>query len=171
MKLRPQDAAIAQELLGYLNFSGGRPDPKFQRNLDEFLNAVPFTSSAEALQQVLSDLHATSPAFADSSQAEQVISLTFDHTLPAYREYHRDLLFHLKPGELEQPFFAAKLFEAVLEQGGPWDEKDRIVAGALDRLNDFLGYRPIAVLENGRKAEPYAHERFRPLPIFLRGAG
>ena len=171
MKLRPQDAAIAQELLGYLNFSGGRPDPKFQRNLDEFLNAVPFASAAEALRQVLADLHTTSPAFAESSQAEQVIALTFDHALPAYREHHRDLLFHLKPEELEQPFFAARLFEAVLEQGGPWDEKDRIVVGALDRLNDFLGYRPIAVLENGRKAEPYAHEQFRPVPIFLRGAG
>ena len=83
MKLRPQDAAIAQELLGYLNFSGGRPDPKFQKNLDEFLIAVPFASAAEALRQVLSELHATSPAFADSSQAEQVISLTFDQTLPA----------------------------------------------------------------------------------------
>lgn len=171
MKLRPQDAAIAQELLGYLNFSGGRPDPKFQKNLDQFLQQVPFASAAEALRQTLADLRASSAAFADSSQAEQVLSLTFDHALPAYHEHHRDLLFHLQPEDFQQAFFLAKVFEAVLEQGGPWEETDRIVTGAVERLNDFIGYRPIAVLENGRKCEPYAHERHRPLPIFLRGAG
>src|SRR5581483_6017299 len=53
----------------------------------------------------------------------------------------------------------------------PWNETDRIVQGALDRLNDFLGYRPVAVLENGRRMEPYPHERFRPVPLFLRGVG
>jgi hypothetical protein len=91
--------------------------------------------------------------------------------LPAYREHHRDLLFHLRDEEFQQPFFLAKVFEAVLEQGGPWDENDRIVPGAIARLNDFVGYRPIAILENGQRMEPYSHERFRPLPLYIRGAG
>ena len=39
------------------------------------------------------------------------------------------------------------------------------------KLNDFLGYRPIAVLENGRRMEPYSHERLRPFPLFIRDAG
>src|SRR5690606_34252794 len=30
---------------------------------------------------------------------------------------------------------------------------------------------PIAVLENGRRMELYDHERFRPVPIYFRGAG
>lgn len=171
MKIRTQDAAMVAELLGYLNFSGGRPDPKFERNVNELLAIVPWKLVAETLRSVLADLHQSSPTFGDCSQAEQVISLTFDRALPAYREHHRDLLFHLKDEDFQQPFFLAKVFEAVLEQGAPWDEPDRIVGGALRRLNDFVGYRPVAVLENGQKMELYPHERFRPLPLFLRGAG
>lgn len=171
LKIRTQEAAIATELLGYLNFSGGRPDPKFQRNLDELMVTVAWKDLARTLKTVLADLKVSSPTFADSSQAEQVIGLTFDHALPAYREHHRDLLFHLKDEDFEQPFFLAKVFEAVLEQGAPWDDTDRIVAGALLRLNDFLGYRPMAVLENGQRMAPYSHERFRPLPLFIKGAG
>ena len=171
LKIRTQDAAIATELLGYLNFSGGRPDPKFERNLNELLVGVPWKNLPETLRTVLAELHTSSPAFDDCSQAENVITLTFDRALPAYREHHRDLLFHLRDEEFQQPFFLAKVFEAVLEQGAPWDESDRIVSGAIRRLNDFVGYRPMAVLENGQRMEPYAHERFRPLPLFLRGAG
>jgi hypothetical protein len=171
LKLRTHEAAIGQELLGYLNFSGGRPDAKFERNVDEFLQHVEWNQIPEALRAVLAELRGSSPVFADCTQAEHVIGLTFDSVFPAYREHHRDLLFHLKPEDLQQSFFLARVFEAVLEQGGPWDETDRIVAGTLGRLNDFVGYRPIAVLENGQKMEPYAHERFRPLPLYLRGAG
>ena len=171
MKIRTHDAAIATEVLGYLNFSGGRPDLKFERNLDAFLQSIPWREAAETLQSVLSSLKSSNAAFGDSSQAEQVITLTFDHVLPAYREHHRDLLFHLREEDLQQPFFLAKVFEAVLEQGPPWNDTERIVAGSLRSLNDFIGYRPIAVLENGQRMEPYAHERFRPLPLYLRGVG
>lgn len=171
MKIRTQDAAIATEVLGYLNFSGGRPDPKFESNINELLAGVPWKQVAETLRTVLADLHQSSPAFTECSQAEHVISLTFDRALPAYREHHRDLLFHLKDEDFQHPFFLAKVFEAVLEQGGPWDEGDRIIAGVLRKLNDFAGYRPIAVLENGRRMELYSHERFRPMPLYLRGAG
>src|SRR5262249_38695189 len=72
---------------------------------------------------------------------------------------------------LFQPFFLARVAEAVLAQGGPWDQTERIVRGALVRLNDFVGYRPIAILETRPRGEPYAHERVRPLPLYLRGAG
>jgi len=127
LKTREHDAAIAQELLGYLNFSGGRPDSRFERNIDEFLLVVPWTQVSAVLLQELAGLHQTSAVFADSTQAEQVITSTFSHVLPAYREHHRDLLFHLKEEDFQQPYFLAKVFEAVLEQGSPWDEHDRIV--------------------------------------------
>src|SRR5690606_16344506 len=37
--------------------------------------------------------------------------------------------------------------------------------------NDFVGVRPVAILENDRKTEPYAHEYFRPIPLYIDGAG
>ena len=103
-----------------------------------------------------------SSAFADVSQAEAAIGLLFDQLLPAYRRHHQDLLAHLSEAELWQPFFLARGFEAILAQRGPWDEGDRVVAGALKQLNDYLGHRPIAVVENRRRGEPYEHERVRP---------
>ncbi len=45
-----------------------------------------------------------------------------------------------------------------------------IVDGAIRRLNDYIGYRPIAVLE-GRKHEPYLHEWVRPIPLYIDGVG
>src|SRR5207237_6490492 len=65
----------------------------------------------------------------------------------------------------------ARACEAVLAQRGPWDESDRIVRGALGQLNDFVGYRPVAILEGRSRGEPYDHERVRPVPLFLRDVG
>ncbi|MCG8448754.1 MAG: hypothetical protein MI725_04115, partial [Pirellulales bacterium] len=59
----------------------------------------------------------------------------------------------------------------LLRQGSPWDETERIVTGALEQLNDYVGYRPLPTLASGDTAEPYAHEFVRPIPLFIRGAG
>jgi hypothetical protein len=59
----------------------------------------------------------------------------------------------------------------VLRQGGPWEERDRIVAGALDLLNDYIGYRPIPALESERRMEPYEHEWLAPIPLYVAEAG
>jgi len=62
--------------------------------------------------------------------------------------------------------------QAVLAAGGPDEGQDEeIVAGAIDRLNDYAGWRPVAVLENGRLSEPYRHERVRPVALYVEGAG
>ena len=87
--------------------------------------------------------------------------------LPAYRQFHRDLLWHQSDAELWRPLFLGRAFEAILAQGGPWDETERIVAGALETLNDYIGYRPVAVLESEQQIEPYAHERVRPIPLYV----
>ena len=171
MNFSQSDITTAQELLGYLNFSGGRPDSKFQRQLNEFVASVTWGKAFEALQQLLAQFHETVPAFAEVTQAESVLTLVYTDVLPAYRAHHRDLLAHLTDSDFEQPFFLAKVFEAVLQQGAPWDDRDGIIHGALHRLNDFVGFRPIAVLENGRKMELYSHERVRPWPLYLRNAG
>ena len=36
--------------------------------------------------------------------------------------------------------------------------------GALALLNDYIGYRPIAVLETRPNTEYYPHEKVRPVP-------
>lgn len=171
MNLSENDLITARELLGYLNFSGGRADATFERQVNDLASHIPWAMIPDVLQEVLSNLHESSPAFRDIHQASSVLRLVFDGVLPAYRQHHRDLLAHLKDSEFEQPFFLAKAFEAVLEQGGPWEENDRIVGNAIYRMNDFVGYRPIAVLENGQKMDVYPHERVRPWPLYIRNAG
>lgn len=171
MKLNAEDRATIREVLGYLNFSGGRPDPKFQQMLNSVSRRVPWRRLAETLRKNLTELQGAGGPFADTTQARTVLDLTLDGLFPAYRQHHRDLLFHRKDEDFENPFFLARLFEAALQEGGPWTEAERIIPAALRRLNDFVGHRPVAVLENGRKMEPYPHERLRPIPLFLKGAG
>jgi hypothetical protein len=166
-------------LLGYLNFSEGRPDPRFQKQLhDAFAfvadhgSARPWDDLPELLLSRLQSLQQSgSAAFADISQAEGVIQRAFVDVLPAYRGHHRDLLAHQSEADLWQPFFLARVCEAVLGQRGPWSDVSRIVQGSLQQLNDYVGHRPVAVLENDRRGEIYDHERLRPIPLFLRGAG
>ncbi|MCA9192063.1 MAG: hypothetical protein KDB03_09880, partial [Planctomycetales bacterium] len=122
------------------------------------------------LQDELARLSATNSAFANSQQVESVIELIWLNVLPAYLDFHRDLLFHQEPEGLFNGFFLGRVMEAVLEQGGPWNESERIVSGTIARLNDFVGYRPVAVLE-GRRLEPYANEWVRPIPLYIAGVG
>ena len=163
------------KVLGYLNFSNGKPDVPFLGLLNYIATQVGFEQDWTALRQrlvaELAQLHSSSATFSDASQAEAVIALVFEHVLPGYRTHHADLLFHLTDRDFLNPLFLGRVFEATLAQGAPWDETERVVTGALDQLNDFLGYRPVAVLENGRKMTPYPYERTRPLPIYIAGAG
>ncbi|MBV9122558.1 MAG: hypothetical protein JO112_04305, partial [Planctomycetes bacterium] len=165
-------------LVGYVNFSEGKPDPRFQKQLSEAYRILalrdeqePWQVLHELLRRHLEALKAGGGAFRDVSQAEAVVSLVFARLLPAYRAHHADLLFHQKDADLWQPFFLARAFEAVLAQGAPWTEEERIVTGALHQLNDFVGHRPLAILETRPQGEPYDHERVRPLPLWIPGAG
>ncbi len=120
------------------------------------------------------ELHAVrgaTDAFRQVDQAEAVLGLVFDAALPAYRQFHRDLLFHQTEETLFQPLFIGRVCEAVLQQGGPWHQSDRIVPAALHQLNDYLGHRPVAVLRTEQKIQPYEHEWVRPIPLWIRGAG
>ena len=164
-------------LLGYLNFSEGKPDPRFQKQLHDAFVFVATRGStqpwidlpAELLAQLQILRGKGSAAFADVTQVEAVLRITFTDLPAAYKAHHRDLLAHQVDATLWQPFFLVRACEAVLAQRGPWDETPRIVAGALKLLNDYAGHRPIAALENGRRGEIYDHERIRPIPLYLRG--
>ena len=123
------------------------------------------------LREALPGISDTSEAFRSAEQAEAVVGLVFFHALPGYRLHHRDLLFHQKDEQLFLPFFIGRMCEAVLQQGPPWSEIDRIARGAVARLNDYIGYRPVAVLQSAQKIQPYAQEWVRPVPLYIRGAG
>ncbi|MBP90731.1 MAG: hypothetical protein CMJ64_29140 [Planctomycetaceae bacterium] len=175
--LCPEGKQAVERVLGYLNFSTGKPDPNLLASLDLLSASVEpdegqsrWQAVGEALGSELRTLADSSSAFQDADQASAVHTLVWHHALPAYLAFHEDLLFHQQDGELFNAFFVGRVCEAVLLQGGPWDEVDRIVDGALKHLNDYLGYRPIAVLES-HKIEPYPHERSRPVPLYIRDAG
>ncbi len=173
-------AATVQDVLGYLNFSSGTSDPRFLENLNKLFtwvaaglpaNEPAWRALGTLLAAELQAAHGTSDAFQQIDQAEAVLRLVFDAALPAYREFHHDLLFHQTDEGLFQPFFIGRVCEAVLRQGGPWNETDRIVSAALHQLNDYLGHRPVAVLRTEQKIQPYDHEWVRPMPLWIRGAG
>ncbi|MFL5241348.1 MAG: hypothetical protein ACJ8FY_04515 [Gemmataceae bacterium] len=177
------EAVSAAKLLGYLNFSDGRPDPRWQKLLNDAYAYLADRGEAEPhrtlyawLNSRLTALQADRVAGFDKiAQARTVLNLVFDHILPAYRKHHADLLFHVSTRDLFQPFFLARVCEAVLAEGvenaGDPDGISRLVANVLTRLNDYVGYRPVAILETRPRGEPYDHERVRPIPLFIRNAG
>jgi hypothetical protein len=167
-----------QELLGYLNFSSGTADPQFLANLTRLFSAVAGDEDTAAWPGVcallgtrLREVAGREGAFRDVEQAQAVLQLASEIFPPRYRQFHRDLLFHQSDAALWRPLFVGRVVEALLRQGGPWDEDERIVAGALADLNDFIGHRPVAVLRTDQKIEPYPHEWIRPVPLYVRAAG
>ena len=172
----PSDSSssAAEVLLGYLNFSEGRPDPTAQSAANQIFSEVPFLKwidLSEWLTDQLQMLAFSRPAFREPKQAQAVVEIVCEELVPAYLAFHSDLLFHLTETELLNPFFFIRLAETVLAIGAPWSERETIVTAALQRINDYVGHRPVAILENRRKGEIYPHERFRPLPLYLKGAG
>ena len=172
---RPSDPAAL--LLGYLNFSAGAFDPAVWRACSDLFAAAepegerPDTDTAVAtlLRQRLAELEAVEPAFRDAGQARAMIGLVFDEVLPGYRRFHSDLLEHQPAGALERPYSIMAAAQALLLAGGP--SASGAVEEAIGRLDDYVGWRPVAVLENGRLSEPYPHERVRPVPLWVAGAG
>jgi hypothetical protein len=173
------------QVLGYLNFSSGKSDPKFLSTMNRlygrtlvgapdrfspYAGLPPWLAIWNELQDYLQQLKASKEAFRESDQAEHVMHLVWQVLLPDYLDFHSDLLFHQEPEGLLNGLFLGRAVEAVLQQGGPWEEVGRIVSGAIRHLNDYVGYRPVAVLE-GRRLEPYSHEWLRPIPLYIRDVG
>jgi len=169
----------ASPLLGYLNFSDGRPDGKFQKNLADAWSILresgdpaPWLTLPRWLLAECETLaQSGSAAFRDVTQVMAVVRVALSRLPAAYREHHRDLLVHQPDGMLFGPFFLARACEAVLAQSAPWDEEPRLLIGAITKLNDYVGHRPIALLETRPQTEYYPHEKVRPIPLYLRSAG
>src|SRR5262245_550183 len=112
------DRAPLQELLGYLNFSSGTSDATFLKRLNELwldieAAVVCREQSAAAAQQLLTtkldELAGKSAAFQDAEQAREVLRLVFTEVLPAYRQHHRDLLFHQTDAVLWRPMLVGRV--------------------------------------------------------------
>ena len=170
----------ASALLGYLNFSDGRPDPRWQKQLNEayaFLaehgEAAPWQAILDWLSARLRDAarRSSTAAFRDVTQAETVLAWPTAYCRPIGVITPTCSLISTTP-------ICSALLSRARFRGRPgsaWpaepDEGDKTVPPVVARLNDFVGHRPIAILETRPQGEPYDHERHRPLPLYLKGAG
>lgn len=181
--LGPDGQSALERVLGYLNFSSGTEDVPFLTQVNllydllESQGPPPVVDGAtcyrlvDLLLRKLDELQAAeSAAFQDNGQVRRILALLRNHVLPGYQEFHRDLLFHHTTQSLFRPFLFGRICEVTLGLGDYWDQPEACRDRAIRALNDYVGYRPVAVLEN-RVHEPYAHERVRPIPIYIRGAG
>src|SRR5205085_10280171 len=103
----PIPLASLQALLGYLNFSEGKPDPRFQKQLSEAYaqltsrgSAEPWRDLAAALRSGLESLKQSgASAFREVEQAQAVLDLSLDQTLQAYRAHDGLLLAHQRDAD------------------------------------------------------------------------
>ena len=160
-------------------------EPKSASDAVPVKNAHPLTGCTalefrDQLIKRLGELETDSAAFQDSSQSRFAIEVTFDVLVPRYLKFHCDLFFHQTSEMLVNAFFLGRTFELVLgeirtrelssaESFAAVDQK-MFSRAVLQRLNDFTGHRPVATLET-QKHEPYPNERFRPVPVYIQGAG
>lgn len=169
------------KLVGYLNFSDGRPDPKWRRLLADAFGFLqdrddphPWTTVHGWLTAATAELaKAGSAAFKDTTQADAVTAATFEHLPPAYRRFHTDLLGVQPDAVLFNAFFFAKGAEAILKERarvGPAAPPD-LAAAAVPALCDYVGYRPVAQLETRQAADYFPKEKVCPVPLYLAGAG
>ncbi|MDO5582318.1 MAG: hypothetical protein Q4G69_14425, partial [Planctomycetia bacterium] len=166
-----------RDILGYLNFSSGNCDPRFFAawnslfsNLAQKGSESVWTDAFRVLKEGLQTLAASNDAFRHSDKARQILDLVFQSVLPAYRKFHEDILFHQNNEFLFNSFFVAHVHEIVLARKSI-DHSEQTVDSIISELNDFLGYRPIPVLEGEEKHEPNPHEWIAPLPLYRADTG
>jgi len=173
------------QVVSYLNFSSGTSDPTtlaaWNRLYAGAVQGKPLSGPPawliirQWLEETAADLAESSQRPGHYDQAFRLIRLLFSDTLPAYLDHHKDLLFHQPPEQIFSGFFLGRVAERLLEALPHWpsDEPDQVqalVADAIARLDDYVGYRPIALLDKAPGA-PYPGELVRPVPLYIAGAG
>ncbi len=172
-------AQLQREVLGYLNFSSGVSDGKFLRAISTIYasletpekptDKLAIDQFLDGLSDRLTELAGEGGAFAEATQAEAVLQAAREFR-ETYTAFHRDLLWSRSDDRLWRPFFIGRVFEAILAHGKPWNTEG-LVDQVRDKFDDYLGYRPIAVLETDQEIEPYRNESLRPLPLYIESAG
>ena len=127
--LRPPESLndALQRLAGYVNYSSGSEDPAIAAAWNQVYTTAtggdPLSGAAgwlvlkDWLSETLQRLSEEQAAFRDVQQAQRVIRLLWSELLPAYVDYHRDLLFHQEPVVLFNGFFLARAADAILLTG------------------------------------------------------
>jgi hypothetical protein len=178
--------SLSEAILGYLELSDGTGSVPFQRSVVDLFKLLTL-DAGEDERPVWLRVRAELMSAADSTKrlgplrrAREVVRLVHDVVLPAYRRHHQDLLAHLRDVDLFTPLFLVRCYEESLRLGSDLEtltdpladsSTDQLAARVVGALNDFLGHRPVAVLENRQAAQPYSHERVCPIPIYRRGVG
>ncbi|MDO4587057.1 MAG: hypothetical protein Q4C95_07130 [Planctomycetia bacterium] len=177
-KLNPVELNSIRDILGYLNFSSGNYDPRFWtawNMLFSFLiengSTTTWKDAAQLLNDELYKLSRTLEAFSNAERASFYLEKIFQIILPAYRKFHYDTLYHQPDEFLFNSFFIARVSEIALSYEPPWNNEGAIIDDILLHFNDFLGYRPIPVLEGREKHEPNPHEWIAPVPLYRKGVG
>ena len=179
-------------VLGYLNFSDGTRDPRFFAAMNRLYaevfgetadfaancgdtapGATPWSPIVQRLLHAIPDLRGRGGAFSNLDRAQAALVMVFDELIPAYLEFHKHLLGDGHAASLNNPFLVARFCEAVLQARAENEESPQrsTIREALAKVNDYVGYRPTAVLEGNRATRPYAHEFVCPIPLYVRGAG
>ena len=169
-----------QRLAGYLNFSSGTSDPATLAAWNSVYGSAtksnPLSGPAawlvlkDRLTETLDRLQQESPAFRDVSQAPQVGAVAVERIATGVLGLSSRLAVSSRTGGAIQRIFPRSLCRSVAV--GTWGVATTkvIIDETIRRLNDFVGYRPVAMLEN-RRCEPYQYEFVRPIPLYVRGAG
>src|SRR5579883_2451581 len=171
----------ATKPLGYLNFATGSPDARFRKFLADVFGHLgdvpvrePWAVAGAWLLRSLDELERSgSAAFRDAAQARLVVTAAFEHLPGVYRAHHSDLLAHQPDGQLFTAYFLARASEAVLRDRAkrPDAGPEALAAAAVSALNEYVGYRPIAVLETRPQTDYYPHEKVCPVPLYFPGSG
>ena len=176
LELNEKDKTLINEILGYLNFSSGSLDVQFLKAWNALYESFATKGSTEIWRDILSVLSSelerlvdAGGAFRDSRQACNVLNLVSE-TLVEYRQFHEDTLFKLENAYLFNPFFMARVCRLATKGLALFTENADPKKLVL-QLNDYIGYRPIPVFEDGVRHEPNEHEWIAPIPVFFQGAG
>ena len=86
----PEDEKVVEQVLGYLNFSSGAPDPRFLANLNRVFEWVGeqrgdpavWRAAWESLEGDLARLASTSATFQNAEQAACVLRLVREQVIP-----------------------------------------------------------------------------------------
>ncbi|MEM6779102.1 MAG: hypothetical protein AAF670_15700 [Planctomycetota bacterium] len=173
-------AEYLRQVVGYLNFSSAPATSALLRAWnrihdeasggDVLAGPPPFLIIRHWVEETIDELEGTSSAFSNVTRARAIIRLMWSGLLPAYLDFHRDLLFHQEPEFLFNGFFLARCAETIVETIGedaPSDQdasQPQLIEQIIGKLNNYVGYRPVSVLEN-RTCQPYPNEFVRPIPL------
>ncbi len=174
--LNENEQLIISNILGYLNFSSGSFDAQFAKawnSLYEMLAAKGsnklWLDSIDVLNSELSRLEQLGGAFSNSAQARKALNV-LAKTLTEYRKFHEDTLFSLDNEYLFNALFMARTCRIVIVNS-PVNASETTILEIIKQLNDYLGYRPIPILEGGEKHEPNDREWIAPMPLYFDGVG